>query len=235
MDQTPAHDLHNDTILAILNTLRPESVVEFGCMRGSLAKKYRETVPDSLWYGIDIDEDNVRHSSEVCTEAMLADIEALGVEDFKRFGPASAWVFGDVLEHLRDPRTTLRRIREAIQPDGRLVACIPNSQHWSFQARVNAGLMQYDKDGLFDRTHVRFFSRQTMVSLFESTGYKVESVFTRTFNFPGYEKYIPFIRGMASASGVNADQAVADAMPFNTSSSPARTIPSKSRRSSCVK
>ncbi|NBU11953.1 MAG: hypothetical protein EBT40_00605, partial [Betaproteobacteria bacterium] len=81
MDQTPAHDLHNDTILAILNTLRPESVVEFGCMRGSLAKKYRETVPDSLWYGIDIDEDNVRHSSEVCTEAMLADIEALGVED----------------------------------------------------------------------------------------------------------------------------------------------------------
>jgi len=53
-----------------------------------------------------------------------------------------------------------------------------------------------------------------MISLFESTGYKVESVFARTFNFPGYEKYIPFIRGMASASGVNADQAVADAMPF---------------------
>jgi len=62
MDQTPAHDLHNDTILAILNTLRPESVVEFGCMRGSLAKKYRETVPDSLWYGIDIDEDNVHQA-----------------------------------------------------------------------------------------------------------------------------------------------------------------------------
>lgn len=212
--QTPAHDLHNDTILQLLTQHEPHKVVEVGCMRGSLATKYREIHPDSEWTGIDIDADNVRAASGACTSAILGDVETMDPDRLRNLGLADAWVFGDVLEHLRDPWSVLRRVREQLTDDGVVIACIPNSQHWYFQARVNAGLMQYEDDGLFDRTHLRFFSRLTMIELFQSTGYELTAIYARQFAFPGQEKYMPSIRAMAQASGADPDQAERDASAF---------------------
>jgi len=121
---------------------------------------------------------------------------------------------GDVLEHLRDPWGLLRKIREISPSNATVIACIPNSQHWSFQVRVNSGMMQYQDEGLFDRTHLRFFSRTTIVQMFQEAGYTIKSMYSRSFDFPGFEKYLPSIRTMASLSGVDPDQAQADALAF---------------------
>jgi len=212
--QTPAHDKFNDTILQLLLQHRPRKVVEVGCMRGTLAAKYFETHPDVDWTGVDIDEDNVAIARDVCGTAILADIEKLDDARFQAFGAADAWVFGDVLEHLRDPWSVLRRVRNQLSDQGVVIACIPNSQHWSFQVRVNAGLMQYQDDGLFDRTHLRFFSRMTMIEMFQSTGYALQAVIARNLAFPGQEKYLPHIRALAQASGADPDQAERDALAF---------------------
>lgn len=212
--QTPAHDKFNDTILQLLLQHQPRKVVEVGCMRGTLAAKYFETHPGTDWTGVDIDEDNVAIAKEVCGTAILADIEKLNEASWQEFGAADAWVFGDVLEHLRDPWQVLRKVRNQLSDKGVVIACIPNSQHWSFQARVNAGLMQYQDDGLFDRTHIRFFSRMTMVEMFQSTGYTVEGLIARNITFPGQEKYMAPIRAMAQASGADPDQAERDSLAF---------------------
>lgn len=75
-------------------------------------------------------------------------------------------------------------------------------------------MMQYEEDGFFDRTHIRFFSRITVAELFLNAGFKIEKMISRDIAFEGSEKVIPHIRSMAQANGLDPDQAESDALAF---------------------
>lgn len=83
----------------------------------------------------------------------------------------------DVLEHLVDPWSTVRKLHELLKPHGLLVASLPNVRH----ARVVVPLVvrgswTYTQAGLLDRTHLRFFTRATAIRLLESSGLCVDVV-----------------------------------------------------------
>ncbi|MBI1755652.1 MAG: methyltransferase domain-containing protein, partial [Fimbriimonas ginsengisoli] len=40
-------------------------------------------------------------------------------------------IFGDTLEHLKEPEALLRRLRRHVKRDGLLIANVPNIAHWS--------------------------------------------------------------------------------------------------------
>ncbi len=213
MQQTPAYDQYNETLLDLIpENLR--AITEIGCMRGTLAEAYRAKNPDCHWVGIDIDPDNIRLARSHCQAVYCRDIEQISETELIRWSRTDAWVFGDTLEHLQDPWKVLARIRQHMPDTGYVIASIPNAQHWSFQARLNIGLFRYENDGLFDRTHLRFFTRTTLFELFESTGFRIEQAVSRVFNFPGAETYIPHIRAMAAASQYDPNLAEADAIPY---------------------
>jgi SAM-dependent methyltransferase len=213
MKQTPAHDLYNDTILALMPaTLR--KVLEVGCMRGSLCYAYRKQNAGCHWVGVDIDPENVEIARAVCDETLCRDIENVRPEEFMQWADVEAWIFGDTLEHLRDPWSLISHIRKVIPSNGMIIASIPNAQHWSFQARVNVGQFRYEDDGLFDRTHLRFFTRITIFEMFQAAGFRVDSAVARIIESPRAAAYIPHIRGMAEASGHDPDEAEKDALAF---------------------
>ncbi|MGI9211395.1 MAG: class I SAM-dependent methyltransferase [Methylococcaceae bacterium] len=213
MQQTPAYDQYNETLLDMI----PKGlsrITEIGCMRGNLAQAYLAANPHCQWTGIDIDPDNIQRARAVCHEVYCRDIEQVGDAELAKWSHTDAWIFGDTLEHLQDPWRVLTRIRQAMTQPAYVIASIPNTQHWSVQARLNVGLFRYENEGLFDRTHLRFFTRTTISELFESTGYRLDNAVSRVFNFPGLDNYIPHIRAMAIASQYDPDQAVADAIPY---------------------
>ena len=213
MKQTPAHDLYNETILALMpTTLR--KILEVGCMRGSLCGAYRLRNTDCRWVGVDIDPENVEIARTVCDETLCRDIESVRSDEFAQWADVDAWIFGDTLEHLRDPWSLVSNIRKVIPADGMIIASIPNAQHWSFQARVNVGQFRYEDDGLFDRTHLRFFTRVTIFEMFQAAGFQVDSAVARIIESPRATAYIPHIRGMALASGHDPDVAETDSMAF---------------------
>jgi 2-polyprenyl-3-methyl-5-hydroxy-6-metoxy-1,4-benzoquinol methylase len=214
MKQTPAHDKYNDTIFSLLCELKPKNVVEVGCMRGSLAAAYFQIDKDCNWIGIDIDQENIEYAKKSCSEAIILDIEKMSDDDYFKYKNADIWIFGDVLEHLYNPWALLAKIRLNCKENVKILACIPNSQHWNFQARINSGMIQYENDGLFDRTHIRFFSKVTMIELFEGNNFLIEKMISRSISFPGFEKYMPFIRGMAEASGMDPNQVELDSKVF---------------------
>ena len=72
----------------------------------------------------------------------------------------------DVLEHMPDPWTMVRRLSRLIRPGGRLILSVPNIRHWKFVWRLIArGDFVYRDAGLLDRTHLRFFVRRTAIEL----------------------------------------------------------------------
>ena len=65
-----------------------------------------------------------------------------------------------------------------------------------------------------DKTHLRWFTRQTLLKLFAETGFSITEGFPRTFDEPQREKFLPLIAQMAEAVGGDAKIAVADALPL---------------------
>jgi glycosyltransferase involved in cell wall biosynthesis/2-polyprenyl-3-methyl-5-hydroxy-6-metoxy-1,4-benzoquinol methylase len=84
-------------------------------------------------------------------------------------------ILADVLEHLVEPEQVLRTLREQdiIAADGIVVVSFPNIAHESIILELLTGNFEYTPTGLLDSTHLRFFTRNSMQALLESTGYLV--------------------------------------------------------------
>lgn len=213
MESTPANPWYNPEVLAMMPAgLR--RVVDVGCSRGQLAKAYRASNPDCDYRGIEIDPDYAEAARQHCTAVICDDIETLADDEFLPLFPSDCWIFADSLEHLRDPWAVLRRIRPQLRPDAQIIACIPNAQHWSVQVRLNVGELRYEKFGLLDRTHLRWFTRLTMLEMFAATGYKVIKGIPRIFDEPRRDQAMPAIRALATAMGADARMAGDDAMVY---------------------
>lgn len=120
---------------------------------------------------IEVDPELARLAEPYCERLILADLEDLDLGEALGEARFDALVAADVLEHLRDPWACLRRIRPFIAPGGFLVVSIPNVGHGAVIAQLLQGRFPYTAQGLLDRTHLRFFSRQDVDDLLLSTGF----------------------------------------------------------------
>jgi SAM-dependent methyltransferase len=213
MKQTPMHHEHNPQIL----NLMPKDlkrVVEVGCSSGALGKAYRAINPGCHYTGLEIDPEFAEVARASCSEVICGNIEQFSDEQFGSLFPSDCFIFGDVLEHLYDPWSLLARIKPRLTPGGCIIACVPNAQHWSIQINLNGGYFRYEDAGLMDRTHIRWFTRNSLIELFQTAGYRIVEGQARVFNEPNRDRFLPAIRAMATAIGANPDQAVNDAVAF---------------------
>jgi 2-polyprenyl-3-methyl-5-hydroxy-6-metoxy-1,4-benzoquinol methylase len=185
MKQTPAHDNYNPDLLKIM-PYNAKNIVECGSSSGALAKAYKESNRVCNYIGIEIDPEYARLSQRYCDSVMVANIDQLDNSILDQLTEIDCWVFGDVLEHLVDPWTLLGNVKKTLSINGCVVACIPNMQHWSIQLKLNCGMLQYENTGLLDKTHLRWFTRITIIELFKSAGFKIIEGMPRIFsNTPG--------------------------------------------------
>ena len=82
----------------------------------------------------------------------------------------------DVLEHLRAPESLLHQVQQVLAPGGRLVCSLPNSGNLYFRLVVLFGHFPRKDRGLFDRTHVQFFTLDGWTELFASAGFRIERI-----------------------------------------------------------
>lgn len=80
------------------------------------------------------------------------------------------------LEHLRSPERVLFEARRLLRAAGTALVSVPNFGHWYPRARVTLGLFDYDRRGILDREHLRFFTRRSFRTLARRTGWKVTRV-----------------------------------------------------------
>ena len=117
-------------------------------------------------------------------------IEELGREH----GPFQVILCMDVLEHLADPWGCVQALGGLLRPDGVLIASIPNVAHLSVSAKLFLlGEWKLYPEGILDRTHLRFFTRQTAKELLECGGLKVDGV-TSTMSPIVYWRYVNWLR-----------------------------------------
>ena len=68
-------------------------------------------------------------------------------------------------------------MRPLLTQQGAIVASIPNVRHRSVVwPLLRNARWDYEATGLLDRTHLRFFTRETMAEMFMNLGWEVDSV-----------------------------------------------------------
>jgi SAM-dependent methyltransferase len=92
-------------------------------------------------------------------------------------------ICADVLEHLKEPDRLLAALRGVMAEQGRLIASLPNSGNLYFRFNVLMGRFLTRDRGLFDRTHLHFYTWRGWVELFEHAGFRIETVRPTTIPF----------------------------------------------------
>ncbi|MBB4844068.1 SAM-dependent methyltransferase [Paucibacter oligotrophus] len=203
----------NPDLLALIPA-QAKTLIEVGCSTGSLAHAFKTTRPAAHYLGLELDPLAAEMAARHCDGMVSLDIEGADESLYRDYADRDCWIFGDVLEHLRDPWRVLSRIRKIAPAHACIVASVPNVQHWSIQARLAVGEFRYEGTGLLDRTHLRWFTRVTLFELFQAAGWRIEAGVPRIFNEPGRDKVLPAIRAMAMAQGRDPDGAERDALPL---------------------
>jgi SAM-dependent methyltransferase len=87
--------------------------------------------------------------------------------------PFDVVLAADVLEHVRDPEGLLRELHGLLAEDGRVLVSVPNFGHWYPRLRVASGRFDYDRRGILDRGHVRFFTQRSFERVLHRSGWHV--------------------------------------------------------------
>ncbi len=185
-----------DEVASSLASFIPKGarILDVGCGTGSVTKII---LASSSGQVVGIEPDPVR-----ARVALARGIDVrnsfLTDELVRALGQFDVVMFADVLEHLPNPSTMLDLARGALTPGGCIVASVPNIAHWSVRANLMRGRFDYESCGIMDATHLRWFTKHTIVALFKSVGMRVERHrVTAGFTLPIYNRAFPW-RGMHS-------------------------------------
>jgi 2-polyprenyl-3-methyl-5-hydroxy-6-metoxy-1,4-benzoquinol methylase len=85
-------------------------------------------------------------------------------------------VCADVLEHLPDPLSTLKRLRSAAKADATFIISLPNVAHVAVRTMLLLGRFPKMERGILDKTHLQFFTKDTARDLLANAGLKVDRV-----------------------------------------------------------
>ncbi len=149
-------------------------VLEIGCAGGHMSTFMQNKLGCEV-VAVEVDERAAEVAKKRGVSVVVGDIEdksTLGQIE----GKFDCVIFADVLEHLKRPDEVLQEIRTFLKQNGFVLASIPNVSYIGLVAELMRGFFRYRRCGLLDRTHLRFFTKEGIVELFERSGYFISQI-----------------------------------------------------------
>lgn len=123
--------------------------------------------------GIEADSAAARAAAPAYTALYHADVTTRPV---LAQAPFDVVLLADVLEHLPDPAATLAWAVGLLAAGGRVLVSVPNVAFISVRLGLLVGRFQYRPRGILDRTHLRFYTRRSLVQEIRSAGLQPQRV-----------------------------------------------------------
>jgi len=148
-------------------------ILDIGCGQGNFAQLLMRQDRD-VW-GVEpvVEAANI-------AKLKLNNILIGGIEDVINEIPTNYFdiiIFNDVLEHLYNPWNVLKLLKDKLNNDGKIIASIPNIRYiTNLYDLIVKKDWEYKDFGILDSTHIRFFTKKTMLKLFEEQGYYINEI-----------------------------------------------------------
>jgi 2-polyprenyl-3-methyl-5-hydroxy-6-metoxy-1,4-benzoquinol methylase len=147
-------------------------ILDVGCGAGHTLKKLKELSKANETVGIEINEHVTQDLSDTLDRLYVGDVERIDLPHTEN--NFDYILFGDVLEHLIDPRRVLHRYKSLLRDDGYIIASIPNIKHYGTLLRlIFFDEFQYADNGILDRSHLRFFTKKEILKMFTDEKFEV--------------------------------------------------------------
>lgn len=147
-----------------------QKILDVGCGQGVFAKNF-ENRNLEIW-GIEINSIEAKEAQKKYHTVIVADVKT-GIPQIpeKYF---DAIYCNDVLEHLIDPYSTLQELQQKLNPKGVVISSIPNVRYFNnFINFLFKKEWRYEDSGILDRTHLRFFTKKSILRMFEEANYEI--------------------------------------------------------------
>jgi 2-polyprenyl-3-methyl-5-hydroxy-6-metoxy-1,4-benzoquinol methylase len=140
-------------------------ILDVGSAQGELAVRFRER--GFRVTCIEGDPVLAEAGKNKCDEMILADLDQ---PVSKLVGQFDIIVYGDVLEHLKNPLAVFRDLNQYLAPGGTIIVSVPNVAHLYVRLKLLVGHFDYMDRGIMDRTHLRFFTLASLLTLLQESG-----------------------------------------------------------------
>ncbi len=150
------------------------AILEVGCGSGDTGVLALERRRAGRYVGIELMPGPAAIARERLSDVIVGDIETLDLPF--RAAEFDAAILSEVLEHLREPEAVVARLARHVRPGGRVFASSPNVAHWKVIGELLAGRFPAEDRGVFDRTHLRWFTPQSYAAMFQRCGFEVYSI-----------------------------------------------------------
>lgn len=149
-------------------------ILEIGCGNGSTGALALARGRAGHYVGVELVESYADQARQILSDVKTGDVERMEFD----WLPAEfdALILSEVLEHLVEPGALLRRLSRFVRPGGMVLASSPNIAHWRVLREIAKGRFDLTDQGVFDRTHLRWFTPATFVAMFENSGFRINHV-----------------------------------------------------------
>ena len=168
-DKYSSHQLLKNQVLN--SSFLSPRIIDFGCYRGELLNTLGNLLPGSVLFGSDIENFVQQENQKInFLKIDLNDVNQLKKLEENKF---DVLILGDILEHILTPLDILRTMHKFRTEKSNVFLSIPNSGHWYFRLKILFGKFDYEENGLFDKTHIRFFTLKTIRELILKSNFEV--------------------------------------------------------------
>ncbi|GGK54088.1 MULTISPECIES: class I SAM-dependent methyltransferase [Flavobacteriaceae] len=153
-----------------------ESILDVGCASGVNGKYLLDKGIASTVYGIEYDDEMSSIAEKSYTKIFRGDLNS---EIFRKIilddAPQFDYIlFGDILEHLVYPLKVLNELKALLKPKGKVIISLPNIAHIELFIQVYfKGTFPQNSRGIFDKTHLRWFTKKDAYKLIEDSELKI--------------------------------------------------------------
>lgn len=193
--------------------LSAKTILDVGCGSGALGAEYLRRNPNARFLGIDRDEAALALAGSRLTEIFCGDVEKAPMP-FSVPEGIDCIIYGDVLPQLADPWAVLGEQVKYLSPEGTVLVCMANVEHWSFAERLLRGTFDYQEQGLFDRAHLRWFTPRMMGTALTAAGLELADVAPRAIGREDAERFATTLAPGLRALGIDPAEYFRRAVPL---------------------
>jgi methionine biosynthesis protein MetW len=178
-DRIDFTSLHQNNIDRIQLEMIPAKshVLEIGCATGYMTE-YLARDKQCRVLGVEPVEEQAELARKRGLEVITGLIDSQETQKqliayTKEHGLFETIFMSQVIEHIADPAATLHALKRLLAPDGYLIISTCSIVHWKSRLQILLGRWEYEDYGIYDRTHLRFFTINSFRQLLEESGYTV--------------------------------------------------------------
>lgn len=193
----------------ILELIDPsfKKILDVGCSVGRLGADIKLKTTGEV-IGIEINAEMSQIAAKKLNKIIIGDVEELNTEVISEKEYFDCIIFGDILEHLKDPWSTLKEYSKLLKKNGVIILSLPNISHVStLSSLIFLDYWPYRERGIHDKTHLRFFTLKNIRELVHYADLSiiktirkyrliekghVINIFSFLFSLPFIKKFITF-------------------------------------------